>query len=144
MERFVPNNLLCVFEHWFGICYTCVSWGSLLSGFFKLECGVRQGGVLSPYFFAINIDNIIDKPRDSGLGCYFKSVSMCCFLYADDIILLAPSIDALQRLINLCQTELELLDLTFNFFFFLKLFVCVLAFVLTHHVLVCQTFMTRS
>ena len=50
MRRNVPLNVLCVFEHWFKICYTCVKWVSALSGFFKLRCGVRQGGVLYPSF----------------------------------------------------------------------------------------------
>ena len=36
------------------------------------------------------------------------------FLYADDILLLAPSITALQKLVNVCEYELHLLDLAIN------------------------------
>ena len=35
-------------------------------------------------------------------------------LYADDILLLAPSIDSLQRLVNMCEHELGFLDLAIN------------------------------
>ena len=36
------------------------------------------------------------------------------FLYADDIILLAPSVQALQSLVNICNSELSFLDMAIN------------------------------
>jgi len=52
----------------------------------NLNCGIRQGGVLSPYLFAVLIDSVVDKIKASGLGCYIKFVcysillmtSYCC------------------------------------------------------------------
>ena len=55
MERRIPDMLLYVIEHWFSIGRTCVKWGTYFSRYFNLSCGVRQGGVLSPYLFAIII-----------------------------------------------------------------------------------------
>jgi Reverse transcriptase (RNA-dependent DNA polymerase) len=47
-----------------------------MSDFFKIDCGVRQGSVLSPYLFAIYLDDIDSKlPHDKR---YF-------IVYADDI-----------------------------------------------------------
>ena len=57
MERKIPCNLLCVLEKWFAVSISCVKWGSSYSNFFRLLCGVRQGGVLSPFLFAIFIDS---------------------------------------------------------------------------------------
>jgi len=54
-QRRIPNNLLSICEHWFSVSSTCVKWGTYLSCFFNLKCGVRQGGVLSPYLFAVYI-----------------------------------------------------------------------------------------
>ena len=51
MDRKMPIQLLNLFVLWFGISETCVRWRSCDSPFFKLIAGVRQGGVLSPYFF---------------------------------------------------------------------------------------------
>jgi len=35
-------------------------------------------------------------------------------LYADDILLLAPSANALQKILHVCEKELDWLDLTIN------------------------------
>ena len=59
MNRAIPIMLLKVFEYWFRIHTTCVRFGSAISSFVSLECGVRQGGVLSPHFFNIYIDDVI-------------------------------------------------------------------------------------
>ena len=32
---------------------TCVKWHNVWSRWFRLSCGIRQGGVLSSYLFAI-------------------------------------------------------------------------------------------
>ena len=73
-----------------------------------------QGGVLSPYLFAIYVNDIIEILQRSGLGCHYKNVSLCIFMYADDILLLAPSVNALQQMIYICENELELLDMVLN------------------------------
>jgi len=50
MDRCIPAQLLLLLENWFKSAVTCVKWGILHSqSFFPLSCGVRQGGVLSPY-----------------------------------------------------------------------------------------------
>ena len=63
MKRMVPINLLRTLEYWFSMCFTCVRWRNTFSNFFKINCGVRQGGVLSAYFFALYIDDIIKCRR---------------------------------------------------------------------------------
>ena len=98
MERKIPVNLLLLFENWFAVGVTCVKWGSILSRFIGLGCGIRQCGVLSSYFFALYIDNVVKKVNDSKLGCYMKWVCTSILLYADDILLVAPSVTSLQQL----------------------------------------------
>jgi len=114
MDKMLPNKLLVILENWFTNCQTCVRWGSMFSRFFCLKCGIRQGGVLSPYLFAVFIDILVDDVRRSEIGCYIDSLCTSIFMYADDIILLAPSIDALQVLIYVCENKLRSLDMALN------------------------------
>ena len=111
MDRLVPSALLCTLEYWYDVCRTCVRWGNAVSRFFSLECGVRQRGVLSPYLFAIFIDDIVQEITKSDFGCKFKHVNVGIFIYADDIILLAPSIESLQNMLCICEKELAWLSL---------------------------------
>ena len=52
--------------------------------------------------------------RRVGVGCHVKSLSIGCLLYADDIILMAPSVSGLQKMLNCCSTTSESLKLMFN------------------------------
>jgi len=114
MQRSLPCTILSEMENWFNKSYTCVKWNSVYSAMFKLSCGIRQGGVLSPYMFAIYIDNIVESIEASGTGCYIGLVCCSIFLFADDILLLAPSPSSLQKLVTVCENELRVLDLSIN------------------------------
>jgi hypothetical protein len=115
MGKRIPVKLLLLLENWFNSCVTCVKWGCKLSKFFRLTCGIRQGGVLSPYLFAIYIDSVVEKVKDDNSnGCHIRFECCSIFLYADDIIILSPSVTALQSLLRVCEDELEWLDMTIN------------------------------
>ena len=75
------------------------------------SCGVRQGDVLSPYLFALYIDSIFDKVKRCNFGCSLKWFCLSVILYADDIVLLAPTVTSLQELLHVCETELAWLDM---------------------------------
>ena len=106
MKRNIPVELIRILENWFSICFTCVKWNSVYSRFFKIDYGVRQGSVLSPSLFAVYIDDIVNS----------LSVSQRHFiiLYADDILIMAPSVTELQKIISMCEHELQLLDMMIN------------------------------
>ena len=72
-----------------------------------INFGVRQGSVLSPFLFALYLDDL------SKLGSSFKSC--CMILYADDILILSPSLSQLEHLLHACESELALLDMAINF-----------------------------
>jgi len=108
MDRNIPSNFLFLLEKLFSVSISCVKWGSSYSEFFfQLLCGVRQGGVLSPFLFAIFVDSIADRVKATGLGCYLNSVCVSILLYTDDIVLSAPSVTALRCLLEVCERELD-------------------------------------
>ena len=57
---------------------------------------------------------MVDKVRATNPGCYLSSVCMSIILYADDILLIAPSIKALQCLMAVCEKELLCFDIHIN------------------------------
>ena len=91
-----------------------VKWGQLISYFYQLNTGVRQGGVLSPFLFGIFLDDLANLINKANVGCRVGGSCTAVFLYANDVILLAPSVDALQTLANICATEFEHLDMAIN------------------------------
>ena len=78
-------------ENWFSRCFSFVKWFGSCSFSFSLTCGIRQGGVLSLYLFALYIDDLIRDIIELSIGCISLFVSVCIIVYADDkILLLAP------------------------------------------------------
>ena len=114
MDRLLPVNVLMALESWFGKCYTCVKWGSITSCMFQLTRGIRQGGVLSPYLFAVYVDDLIATVENTRYGCFYKSTCVSIVMYADDILLLSPSVTALQDLLHVCESALRSVALFIN------------------------------
>ena len=47
-----------------------VKWNNILTQQFDVTNGVRQGGVLSPLFFSLYIDDLLEKLKNNGTGCH--------------------------------------------------------------------------
>jgi len=114
MDRLLPVNVLLLLEDWFGKCFTCVKWDSLLSCMFQLTRGIRQGGVLSPYLIALYVDDILAIVVKRRSGCFYQCVCVSIVMYADDILLLSPSVTVVQELLCVCENVLGSLDLSSN------------------------------
>ena len=84
----------------------------MLSDAFKLVAGVRQAGVLSSQLFSVYVNDIIVNLRSKGCSLYGHSLS--ALMYADDLILLSPSLTELQMMVDICCIELRSIDLMPN------------------------------
>ena len=80
-----------------------VSWGKAKSQPFRIVNGTRQGSVLSPYFFGVYIDELLENLSRSGVGCHVGGKFLGAAGYADDIILLAPCRSAMAEMIKICE-----------------------------------------
>ena len=76
--------------------------------------GVKQGGVISPIFFSLYIDPLLEYLRKSGYGCHMKGVYIGALSYADDITILSPSIGGLNEMLKICHIFAEKNSIIFN------------------------------
>ena len=87
IEQIYTHQLLNLLVSWLSGCYSYVQ---------SVDFGVRQVSVLSPYLFAMYMDDLAQ------LGQFNRG--MFIILYADDILLIALSIRQLQDLLLLCES----------------------------------------
>ena len=84
------------------------------NGVFNVSNGVKQGGVASAHLFSIYIDPLIDSIRSSKIGCHVGELVSNIFAYADDLIVLCPTISGLKRIIIICEDYGSTFELLFN------------------------------
>ena len=89
-------------------------WENELSNSFSVPAGVKQGGVLSPRLFAVYIDDLMKRLRKKGFGCHIINIFVAAILFADDLCLMAPSRNAMQKMLNICQEYCAEYCLNFN------------------------------
>ena len=70
---------------------------------FSVKNGVRQGGVMSPFLFAVYMDGLLGELKDLGISCYIGQHFCVAAGYADDIIRLCPISFGLRKIIEVCE-----------------------------------------
>ena len=114
MDDCVDYNVIKVSAFWFCNQECSVRWRSSISASFHIFNGTRQGGVLSPYLFTRYIRDLLTVISSSGIGCKVGGHPINILAYADDIVLIAPSWKALQKLLNILNEQASLIDMVCN------------------------------
>jgi len=104
MKRLISNHRLDLLVSWLSDSY--VKWNDAWSDMFIVHFGVRQGSSLSPYLSAVYEDDF------AKLCLLHRDVNIV--LYADDILLITPSVGELHNLLARCEVELDLIDMAIN------------------------------
>jgi hypothetical protein len=91
-----------------------VKWNDAFSSWFYVPAGTKQGGVLSPLFYSLYVDDLVVHLQHCGFGCYVRDVFLSCLLYADDMGIVSPSIKALRRLLNIVSEYCGQWDIKLN------------------------------
>ena len=91
-----------------------LKWEHTLSCEFFVKNGVKQGGVLSPLFFAMYIDELLLQLQASGFGSYIGHYFVGALAYADDVTLLGPTLTSINLMLNVVKTFGARYDVIFN------------------------------
>lgn len=112
--RGVPSYILRLLVFWYVNQEMCVRWGDSISSAFRVTNGVRQGGILSAYFFNVYCDDLSLLLNKCAVGCSLNNVVVNHLFYADDLALLSPSIKGLNRLLRQCEEYGIAHDIVYN------------------------------
>lgn len=110
----VPEEYITLFEYWYANQKNQIRWVDALSDEYKLECGVRQGGLSSPLLFNLYINQLIGELSSMRVGCHIDGTCVNNISYADDMVLLCPSIGGLRKLLHSCEAYVAAHGLRYN------------------------------
>ena len=113
-NRGIPHYVIRILSYWHEHQQMCVRWGGTYSTFFSVTNGVRQGSILSPYLFNVYVDDLSVALNACRVGCCVGDVIINHLMYADDLVILAPSVAGLSKLLSICGIFGESNDIMFN------------------------------
>ena len=76
----------------------------MCSNVFSVNNGVRKGGILSPLLFNSYMNDMSITLGELPIGCCSGSTVINHLIYADDIVLFAPSAKGFQSLLDACSS----------------------------------------
>jgi len=114
VDRKVPVSIVKMLASWYSVQKYHIRWNGILSDGFHVSNGVRQGGILSPFFFNVYMHDLDVSLTTRNVGCGINGVLINHLLYADDLCLICPSVKCLQLLIDHCCEYAKNHDIIFN------------------------------
>ena len=102
-EKQISLNIVNVISSLYKSGSATVSYLRCKSNNFFLKQGVRQGSILSPHFYNIYTENLLEKITENivnGTSIYGNFTGIVS--YADNILLLSTTLSGLQKLIDIC------------------------------------------
>jgi hypothetical protein len=82
-----------------------------LTNGFESKIGLKQGCVISPNLFSLFINDLPDFLEG---GCFFGGRRVNILMYADDVVLLAPTATVLQQMISKLELYCDIWNLQVN------------------------------
>jgi hypothetical protein len=113
-ESGIPAYIVRLFADWWCKLKDVVRWKGMLSQSFCVGSGVPQGSLLGGKFFNLLMDNVLNVLENAGMGCHIDGLFAGALAYADDLILLAPSLLCMQNMLDLCAEKCGEMGLRFN------------------------------
>ena len=114
LYRNVQLNIVKLFIFWYREQEFMVRWDNSLSMTLRCSNWIRQGGQLSPLLCNVYTDDLNHHLQAAGVGCYVGGACVNSLSYADDMVLLTPTVTALQTLLEVCRAYAGPHDIVYN------------------------------
>ena len=114
LDRDLPIDLVLLVIHYLRNQKAKVVWDGEIGKYYNINEGVRQGGILSPFLFKLYIDSIISEISELEIGCRLGFTRINILAYADDIVILGDTKEALEILYYKLSNHLNKLKLIMN------------------------------
>ena len=117
-KKLIDRNLSAIFLRLLLFMYVNqsvnVRWNNKFSESFSLSNGCKQGMVLSAIFYCCYCSGLFVLLEQRKAGCWVNQDYLGIVGYSDDNLLLAPSLDALQELLQTCEEYAAVHNLKFS------------------------------
>jgi Reverse transcriptase (RNA-dependent DNA polymerase) len=70
--------------------------------------------MISPILFCVYFDVLLGNLRYRGIGCHIGLLLTGALAYADDLVLLAPSANAMRSMLHVCDVYAAQYNVLFN------------------------------
>ena len=90
LAKDLPVLIVRLYVYWYTSQTFVVKWCDHLSSPFTSSNGLRQGGVLSPLYFNVFVEDLSQILLQSKVGCHINGELVNHLFYADDTVLVAP------------------------------------------------------
>ena len=111
----IKGNMLNCIKSLYANVTGCVKLGpTILTDWFRVGTGLRQGCILSPLLFNIYLNDLITEVKTKCKGISIDDEKLCILAYADDIALVAENEEDLQSMLNIVQKWCTTWDVIVN------------------------------
>jgi hypothetical protein len=114
MSRQIPPVIIRMLLNMYINHVTRIGWSGIFSDRFCVKNGVKQGGILSPVLFCIYFDGLLSDLASANIGCFMGGFFVGVLAYADDVVLLAPTPNAMRSMLTVCENYAKEFYVSFN------------------------------
>ena len=91
-----------------------IKWGNCVPDSFNISNGVRQGSVLSPYLFAVYMDDLSSELNMRNAGCIVGNLKLNHIMYAGGLSCFCLCLSGLNELLAVCSKYAIAHNIVFN------------------------------
>ena len=114
LDKNVPLHIVKLFIFWYREQEFMVRWGNSLSITFRCSNGIRKRGQLSSLLHNVYTDDLNHHLQATGVLRYVAGAWVNSLSYADDMVSLAPTVTALQTLLEVSHAYAGPHDIVYN------------------------------